>query len=213
MPAVLSPRSCDPRLPQSKSERLLSAFVRHYDDLVNHVRQCIGRWGGDRAEAHDVVHDVCVELIERPPEDGVRVPLAFLRTVASRRATDRYRAELARRQWVDGTDALPDVADPGPLGRDPALLLAGRERLASLAAAIEALPPRCRDVFVMHKIHQMPQVEVAACLGISIKTVEKHLRLGMAACRQALDDTMPASSPQPVPHVRDAALPNQSPPA
>ncbi len=41
-------------------------------------------------------------------------------------------------------------------------------------------------VFVMHKVHELPQAEVAARLGISLKTVEKHLRLGMGICRTHL---------------------------
>jgi len=35
----------------------------------------------------------------------------------------------------------------------------------------------------MHKIHELPQKEVAVQLGISLKTVEKHLKLGMSHCR------------------------------
>ena len=210
MPVATSPLSCSTSSPTPKGSRLLAAIVRHYDDLVSHVRQHIGRRGGDRAEAQDVVHDVCVELIERPPEGEIRVPLAFLREIASRRAIDRYRSETAQRQWLEHAPDLPECADPSPFGRDPALLFAGRERLACLAAAIEALPPRCRDVFVMHKIHQMQQAEVADQLGISLKTVEKHLRLGMAACRLALDDTIAASStpPRPAPAPRNAPAPS-----
>lgn len=39
----------------------------------------------------------------------------------------------------------------------------------------------------MHKIHGLPQGEVARQMGISLKTVEKHLRLGMLACRAHLE--------------------------
>jgi RNA polymerase sigma-70 factor (ECF subfamily) len=60
--------------------------------------------------------------------------------------------------------------------------------LRTLAQAIESLPPRCRDVFVLHKIHEWPQAQVAAHLGISIKTVEKHMRTALACCRFALRD-------------------------
>ena len=60
------------------------------------------------------------------------------------------------------------------------------QTLERLVRAVEGLPPRCQMVFVMHKIHELPQAEVAERLGISLKTVEKHLRLGMAACREYL---------------------------
>lgn len=42
----------------------------------------------------------------------------------------------------------------------------------------------------MHRIHGVPQEDVARHLGISLKTVEKHLRLGTSACRLALADTL-----------------------
>lgn len=166
--------------------RLLSALQQHYDDLVAHVRRHIGARGGDRAVARDIVHDVCVELIEAPPASDIRLPLAFLREVMTRRAIDHYRVEQGRRAWVESVDELPECADASSLGRDPAEILLGRQWLLQLVRAIEALPPRCREVFVMHKIHEYPQVAVADHLGISVKTVEKHVRLGMEACRRAL---------------------------
>lgn len=166
--------------------RLLSALRRHYDELVIHVRRHIGLRGGDRAVARDIVHDVCLNLIEAPPAGEIRVPLAFLREVMTRRAIDHYRGEQGRRAWVESVAELPDGPDSGSLGRDPAAILAGREWLVHLVRAIEALPPRCRDVFVMHKIHEYPQAAVAEHLGISVKTVEKHVRLGLESCRRAL---------------------------
>ena len=36
---------------------------------------------------------------------------------------------------------------------------------------------------------KLSEAEVAAQMGVSLKTVEKHLRLGLAACRAYLDDT------------------------
>ena len=171
---------------------LMATIVRHYDDLVSHVRRHIGRSGGDHSEARDVVHDVCVELIAAPPPYEIHTPLAFLRDVARRRAIDRYRSDQSRRSWLVDSAELPDVPDPSAFGRDPAVLFADRQRAQTLACAIRSLPPRCRDVFVMHKIHELRQTEVADRLGISIKTVEKHLRLGMAACRSALEDALPA---------------------
>lgn len=165
------------------SSPLIAALVRHYDQLVAHVRRHAARWGGDTTTARDVVHDLCVQLIESPPAAPAHTPLALLRTIATRRAIDRHRAELAHADRVAFSDAPPDpISDTA----DPARIVAARQRLDVLIRAIDALPERCREVFVLHKIHGLPQQDVATHLGLSIKTVEKHLRLGVAACLAAL---------------------------
>jgi len=163
---------------------LVAALVRHYDELVEYVRRAgLGRT--ERSAAREVVHEVCVDLIESPPHEAVHTPLAFLRTLSRRRAVDRWRVEQGRRAWVEAMAEPPEAADT----HDPLRIAGGRQQLQLLAEAIQALPLRCREVFVMHKVHDLPQAEVAQRLGISLKTVEKHLRLGMAACRRALEDT------------------------
>ncbi|AYG45356.1 RNA polymerase sigma factor [Pseudomonas sp. Leaf58] len=158
---------------------LLSTLVRHYDDLVDHIR----RRFGDRSMAREVVHDVCVQLLERGEKEDVHTPLALLRKISTDTAVSRYRSERRRAAWVEAIAELPEVACPAatPISRYDS-----EREFQLLVNAIAELPPRCQAVFVMHKIHQMPQVEVADRLGISIKTVEKHLRLGLAACRQRL---------------------------
>jgi RNA polymerase sigma factor (sigma-70 family) len=168
---------------------LLAALVRHYDQLVAHVCRHIARFGGDATAAPDVVHDLCLQLLEAPPADTVHTPLAFLRQIATRRAIDRHRGEAGRAAWQLAMDdsCAAALAEPQSLALDPAQLLAGRQQIRRLAAAIERLPPRCRAVFVMHKIHQLPQAEVALRLGVSLKAVEAQLRRGMLACRLAME--------------------------
>ncbi|MNG67004.1 putative RNA polymerase sigma factor FecI [compost metagenome] len=158
---------------------LLSALVRHYDDLVDYIR----RRFGDRGTARDVVHDVCLQLLERSEKEDVRTPLALLRKITHDTAVSRYRSERRQATWLEAVCELPEVACSAatPMGRYEA-----EQEFQRLVDAIAALPPRCQAVFVMHKIHQIPQAEVADRLGISIKTVEKHLRLGLAACRALL---------------------------
>lgn len=172
--------SCD-----SPAPPLLAALVRHYDDLVDLLRR---RFGTDRSAAREVVHDMCVHLLSEPPARPVAAPVAYLRRATVNLAIDRHRGEAARGAWLETTDELPEPADDVP-GHDRHID-AGRE-LDRLSEAIAQLPPRCQQVFVLHKIHELPQAEVAIRLGISRKAVEKHIRLGMMACRAALDRHSP----------------------
>ncbi|QHJ00308.1 sigma-70 family RNA polymerase sigma factor [Xylophilus rhododendri] len=178
---------------------LVAALVGHYDELVDDVRRFIGLRRHEACSAREVVHEVCLQLIEQPAQGEIRSPLAFLRTMARRRAIDRHRVEAGRRAWVETWAELPEDAQAeGSAHADPARIASGRQQLELLVSAIHAMPLRCREVFVMHKIHGIAQQEVAARLGIGIKTVEKHLRLGMEACWRALGQEL-AGRPGPLP--------------
>ncbi|MEA5670604.1 RNA polymerase sigma factor [Pseudomonas sp. MH2] len=167
--------SCDPTKPS-----LLSTLVRHYDELVDHVR----RRFGDRGFAREVVHDVCVQLLEKRDKPEAHSPLALLRKISHDQAVTRYRSDRRRQAWLVERPALPDAVSLAPA---PAQQYEAARELDLLVEAIGQLPERCQMAFVMHKIHDIPQAEVALRMGISLKTVEKHLRLGLAACRAHLD--------------------------
>jgi RNA polymerase sigma-70 factor (ECF subfamily) len=58
--------------------------------------------------------------------------------------------------------------------------------LELLAAAIEALPQRCRVVVKLRKLRGLSYQEIAQQLGISVHTVNAQLAKGMMLCREYL---------------------------
>lgn len=159
---------------------LVAWLAHHYDELVDSLR----RRFGDRHAAHEVVHDVCLQLLETPEKQGVRVPLALLRKITHDRAVSHYRSERRRQAWVDDQAQLPELHSEAP---GPERCHAAGVELEQLCAAIARLPLRCQQVFVMHKLHELSQQEVAEQMGISVKAVEKHLKVGMRKCLEWLD--------------------------
>jgi len=148
------------------------ALERHYDELVDYVRR---RFGG-RGFARDVVHDVCVQLMERPPEEPVRVPLALLRRMSSNRAIDRVRADDLQSSVIESVDELPDTHLHV---EDGARALEFRQQLMALVRIVDALPARARQVFLLSRIHDMPQQEIADALEISRNMVAQHMARAM----------------------------------
>nr|WP_258077542.1 sigma factor-like helix-turn-helix DNA-binding protein [Xanthomonas arboricola] len=51
---------------------------------------------------------------------------------------------------------------------------------------LPALPPRCRQAFILNRIDGLTYPQVAAAMDISIKMVEKHISRALAACRAAV---------------------------
>ncbi|CAH0446559.1 hypothetical protein LMG10661_02629 [Ralstonia syzygii subsp. syzygii] len=152
---------------------LMTAFVDHYEELVDHVRHRFG----DRAFACDVVQDVCVQLLHRPPAEPICTPLAFLRHLSIHRAIDRWRSDETHATYAElAGQAVPDTDDV-----DGERIVASRQTVHQVEQAIDGLPARCREVFILHKLHDLSQDEVAVRLCISLNMVAKHLARAMLA--------------------------------
>ncbi|WP_130391385.1 RNA polymerase sigma factor [Cupriavidus agavae] len=160
---------------------LFAALLRHYDELVDHVR----RRFGDRHFARDVLQDVCVQLLERPPAGEVTQPLAFLRHVTTHRAIDSYRAQRTRQNHAEAGQA--DPSESSLLSPDVAETIAHRQIVDHLEQCIATLPQRCREVFILHRLHELPQHEVALRLGVSRGMVARHMARAMTLLAPELE--------------------------
>lgn len=159
-----------------RSESLDSWFKReilvHEEALVRYLTRC---WP-NRADIVDLRQDTYVRVYEAADKSRPRAPKSFLFTTARHLMTDRL-----RRQRIVAIDAVGDfdalnvmTGEPSPEERTSA-----HQELRRLAEAIDGLPPRCREVIWMRRVDDLPQKEVAARLGVTQKTVEKHVMKGM----------------------------------
>jgi RNA polymerase sigma factor (sigma-70 family) len=165
-----------------ENSSLVVTLVYHYDHLVNYVRHHFGDWHF----AQDVVHDVCMELIERPPQQEVHTPLAFLQHLLKHRAIDRCRSQQVQQRHIADMQATASTFST----HDGAHILHFKQKLAALITIIEQLPARQRQVFLLHRLHQMPQQEIADELGISRNMVTQHFGKAMSAIQRAWEESL-----------------------
>jgi RNA polymerase sigma factor (sigma-70 family) len=80
-------------------------------------------------------------------------------------------AQIVPMERMGEIDALRiSSEEPGPERR-----IAARQELERLRAIVGALPAQCRRVFELRRMQGLAQREVAKEMGISERTVEKHL--------------------------------------
>jgi RNA polymerase sigma-70 factor (ECF subfamily) len=159
--------------------RILSAFLEHEQDLRSFIKRLLPK-------AHDVdeiAQETFLRAFAAEASEEVLLPRAFLYRIARNLA-------LNERARVVGhnTSSMEDFADLDVLVSedrpDSADELDGKRRMAMFAEAISALPPQCRQVFLLRKVHGLSQKAVAERLNISASTVEKHVALGLMRCSE-----------------------------
>ncbi len=138
-----------------------------------------------RAPAQLDVNDILAEALVRcyttanwrQIENGRR----FLFAVARNYVLDEVRRSKVV-MFEDLAGLQFDVPDDEPL---PDQIASGREELQLLSTAIDQLPRRCREVFILRRIHNLSPREIAVQLRLSVSTVEKHLARALVLLTRA----------------------------
>ncbi len=141
-----------------------------------------------RAVAEEIVQDVMLELWRRretlAPDTS---PQAYLFQSTRNRALNHVRHERVERKVepiiIDRSDV--DASAPSELVED--------EIEVALRRAVSELPERCREVFELSRTAGLKYSEIAAVLGISVKTVEAQMGKALRSLRVKLAQWLPES--------------------
>jgi RNA polymerase sigma-70 factor (ECF subfamily) len=141
--------------------------------------------GGNSADAQDVAQDACTRALGLPEPQTVREPLHYLMRIARNLFVDRQRRRAREAAIFQNLDCMePHARDAA----DPERILAGKQELQRVLAAIDMLPPRCREAFTLHRFHGLSYAAIARRMGIGSGTVEKHIAEAMLRLTRALRD-------------------------
>ena len=156
------------------------------------------RWFADEVHAHDsslkaylrgsfpsvrdvddVVQESYLRIWRARMAHPIRSARAFLFQIARNLAID-----TVRRNRTTPIDSWREIAGLAVLDDKPdaADALAYHEKVSLMGEALAALPDRCREIFILRKLKQIPQQEIAARLGIAERTVESQITRGMKLC-------------------------------
>lgn len=127
----------------------------------------------------DLVQESYARLLRMRAQHRVRSPRGLLFTVARNAARD-----LFRRRGTADVAPITEIEYSGVLDEKPgtAEVVSRKQEIELLADAIEALPARCRAVFILRQFQNLSQREIAARLGITEHTVESQLTKALRRC-------------------------------
>ncbi len=125
----------------------------------------------DPHDAEDLVQEVFVRIAARSGTQ-MESPEAYVFQTAANLLRDRARRHATRAR---GDQMLADHPEDFIEEISPERVLLGKRRLAEFRKALAELPERTRAIFLLHRFEEFKYAEIAARLGISTSSVEKHM--------------------------------------
>jgi RNA polymerase sigma factor (sigma-70 family) len=143
-------------------------FLVHQRELSAYLSEKLR----DRETAADLTQETFLRFAEQGGGAAILHDRSYLYRTAHNLAVDHVRQGERRRTDTTAHDDMADIAEDRPSLED---VIDARQRLSHLRAVVAELPQRTRQVFVLHRIEELTYGEVAARLGISESSVQKHL--------------------------------------
>ncbi len=149
------------------------------------LRACIRRYVKTAADVDELLQETYARLLVagRDSKREVQSVRAFALGVARHVALDWLRRQqVISIELVMDLEALNDLNE----GEQVDAIVSLDQELDRLAQAVQELPARCREVFILRKVYGYNQKEIAVKLKISGNTVEQHLTKAVRSCANKL---------------------------
>jgi len=166
-------------------------YLKYFPRLLRFAQEYVL----NREDAENIIQDVFMTLWERRDDLKVHISLAsYLFILIKNRCIDYLRrkktAEAGKKQIQENFTHEWQMKLYSLEALDHTLISdSDLERIIS--RAIDSLPPKCREIFILHKIDGKKYKEIAKELDISVSTVENQMGIALRKLREKLKHHMP----------------------
>ncbi|QFT53732.1 RNA polymerase sigma factor [Microbulbifer sp. THAF38] len=160
-------------------------FAEHGQALVRFVARIVK----SPDDAEDIAQHAYLRLQKLSDEKELENPRAYLYQIANNLAVDQLRRGKLHMEYLnqqaslEGESHSDDHADH----QSPERVLAARQQLQSIYEAMDKLPLKCRQAFLLHRTRGLSYSEIAHEMNISVSSVEKYILQALKACRRKVD--------------------------
>lgn len=156
-----------------QQQQVETLYVDHHGWLQGWLRRRLG----DSFVAADVAQDTFVDVIKAGVAADIREPRPFLVTIARRLIAHRHRRQLLEDSYLEMLAALPEALAPAPEVRLQAL-----EALQQIDRALDGLPPKVKEAFLLAHLEGLSYAEIAERLAVSASSVKQYLTRANRQC-------------------------------
>lgn len=169
---------------QDRKNKGLSAISAAFVENDSFLRKFLNRFFADPHDIDDVIQEAYLRSYVAEQKKAIEQPKAFMFRVARNVALTRLTKQSNQiTRYLEETDAAAFMDRTS----SPDLEAEARESFGLYCEAVGTLNKKCRDVFLLRKVHGLSHREIAEVMSLSVSSVEKYLRQGILACKTRVD--------------------------
>lgn len=153
-------------------------FQKHYA----HLRNFIYYKSGDRDLAEDIVQEAYVKVWDRREEIHPETAKTYLYTTANNMMLNHIKHGKVVLNFTSQYKSEYEHAH----AEAPDFTLQMKEFDAQLQAAVNEIPEKSREVFLMNRIDGLTYQEISERLSLSVKAVEKRMSKALEVLREQI---------------------------
>ena len=164
-------------------------FQLYYPRLVYFAKEYV-----HYEDAREIVQDAFVTFLEKSPTFSNDFQVrSYLYTLVKNNCLIHLRHQKVKNNFVNKTneDHVQNQVYQFALEQLDTSEFTFKEIEQIIKDTIESLPPRCREIFILSRINNKKNREIADDLNISIKSVEAQITNALKIFRVALKDFLP----------------------
>ncbi|MGL4780348.1 MAG: RNA polymerase sigma-70 factor [Bacteroidales bacterium] len=167
-----------------------AAFTEVYNKYSRRLHYFANEYLQNSDESMDIVQNVFIQLYESAPGLDADSNLeAFLITSTKNACISQLRKNKVRQQYFQSTVQNMELElNLKALEAFEYSDVTFNEVRDSVRVAIEELPPKCKEVFLMSRQKQMKYQEIAQELDVSKRTVERRMTEALSLLKSKLKE-------------------------
>lgn len=169
----------------SHREYVRQLFNAHYLWLSARL----SRYLNSSSYAEDIAADTFVQLLSTPQALDIREPRALLTTIAQRLIYQLWRRRDVERAFLMTLSSSDQDTAPSP-----ETMVQLYQALDWVEHQLDNLPDKVKATFVLSRLNGKTYTQIAAQLGISLRSVSDYMNLAQSRCSKP-DSTLLKSRP------------------
>ncbi len=170
----------------TKKDKFLSDLVAQHG---NSLEKFLARKLNSPEDAAEVAQEAFLRMHRMQRPENLDNARAFLFQVANNLAIDQLRRRTLHFRFLNSEKSLLEGSEPldsNAIAASPEQILSARQKLSRIYQAVDELPFKVKQAFLLHRHRGLSYQEIANEMEVSVSSVEKYILAALKHCRRRL---------------------------